>query len=177
MTDTPPTTDPPAPDPDPETETGRKPETARLEPNRPTREDRSPGEDRSRRYWHLLAVYLLSTVLGVVSLPFVKGAVPTVVTGALVVVTLFVLMVASLGALYCLVRDSAELRDGDADWSPTWWLYVGASLLAPVVTYEGVASLFGTNAGIVVGAPALVASVFLACAAYLYRRHERVGVP
>ena len=65
--------------------------------------NRSPDDDRSRRYWHLLAVYLLSTVLGVASLPFVEGAVPTVVTGALVVVTLFVLMVASLGALYCLV--------------------------------------------------------------------------
>ncbi|MFC7136158.1 hypothetical protein [Halobaculum litoreum] len=129
------------------------------------------------RYWRALGVYLFVTVLGVVAIPVVGDRLPSVLTGSLTVIVLFLLVVASVGALYALVRDSVALGRANARWEPVWWVYLGASLAVPAAVAYGTKAFAGVNAGIVAGVPTLVATVFAACAGYLYRRHDRLGVP
>ncbi|WP_277554123.1 hypothetical protein [Halobaculum limi] len=133
--------------------------------------------DVTGRYWRALAVYLLVTVLGVVSIPVVGNSLPSVLTGSLTVIVLVLLVVASLGALYALVRDSVALDRANARWEPAWWVYLGASVAVPATVAYGTKAFFGVNASIVAGVPTLVATAFAACAGYLYRRHDRLGVP
>lgn len=129
------------------------------------------------RYWQALAVYLFGTVVGIIAIPYLNGHTPAVLSGAITVIILFVLVIASIGALCALFFDSAELDTVNARWEPTWWIYVGATVLTTILAYHGTKLLFDPNAAVVVAVPTLVASAFLACATYLYQRHENLGVP
>lgn len=128
-------------------------------------------------YWRALGVYLVGVVLGVVAIPTVDGIVPPILTGAVTVIVLFVLSVASVGVMYALFKDSEALAEANARWEPTWWVYVGSTVAVPTVGYYGTKLIAGPNAGVVVAVPTLVATAFTICAGYLYRRHDRLGVP
>lgn len=74
-------------------------------------------------------------------------------------------------------KDAAYLRGTGGRWRPRWWRYIGFGVGAPTAAAI-VATAVGASA---IVAPLWIlvhaASAWLMSAAYLYHRHEFVGVP
>ena len=88
----------------------------------------------------------------------------------------FVLGFGGLISFVQLFRDAAYLRGVGAPWRPQWWYYVGGPIAATALGYVG-ADLFVDAIGGVAAVFVFAASSLLSNGLYLYRRHDRVGVP
>lgn len=76
-----------------------------------------------------------------------------------------------------LFKDSAYIRGSIGTWKPKWWYYTVGPIASPFVIYVVGNSVTQTMAAIGFAAMGYFALTFGAHSYYLYRRHEKVGVP
>lgn len=138
-------------------------------------------EGTAETYWYGLVGYLVLAIIGFVWVGY------TILTtmergssfGTAFMSALGILLISGLGLLTypALFKDSAYLRGTRAAWNPKWWYYIGGSLAIPVLAYFLFGFLVSPGESSVIAVMTHAVSPAVMCGAYLYRRHQYVGVP